>query len=572
MQTRSLIVERDVPVAMRDGVTLYADVYRPVTDEPLPVLLQRTPYGKGFGQVAFGLMAAERGYAVVFQDTRGRWNSEGDGYPFIYEKADGYDTVNWASSQPWSNGKVGMFGGSYVGYTQLASAVMHPPALKTIIPHITFCDPYEVFFAGGAVGLGALVSWGLGAQAAMAILRDPGDALRKGMLMQQLIQAVDGMWRGETFRTLPLADLPLIGRDGIIPWAPDILGRGRDDPFWRNQVCAYEDITLPAFHIGGWYDIFSRSTSADFAAIRATGNTQQKLLMGPWYHGPMEGWVGEHDFGMAASSALLLPEEMQLRWFDYWLKGSENGVMDEPPVQLFVMGRNQWRTENEWPLSRARETAYHLHSGGAANTFNGDGGLSLDAAGDEPADSFLYDPRNPVPTRGGGLCCSPSALPAGAFDQREIEARPDVLVYTSPVLQEDVEVTGEVRLKLWAATSGCDTDFTAKLVDVEPCGYARNVCDGIQRASARKGAGTHQFVEPGRAVEYEIDLGPTSNVFLAGHRIRLEVSSSNFPRYDRNLNTGEPIAEATRMQTALQTVLHDGGHPSRLVLPVIAGS
>jgi len=563
MQPKSLIVERDVAVPMRDGVKLRADVYRPATDERLPVLLQRTPYGKGFSQVAFGLLAAERGYAVVFQDTRGRWNSEGADIPFVHEKADGYDTVNWVAGQPWSNGKVGMFGGSYVGYTQLASAVTHPPALQAIIPHITFCDPYDITFAGGALGLGVLVSWGLGALASMAILR--AEPAAQPALMEQLIAAVDGMWRGETFRRLPLIDLPLIGRQGLTTWLSDLLAHPRSHSYWQGQACDPADITIPALHIGGWYDIFAASTVRDFAAIRAAGNTQQKLVMGPWYHGPMEGWVGEIDFGMAASSAVLLPDEMQLRWFDHWLKGSANGVMDEPPVQLFVMGRNRWRTEHEWPLARARETAYYLHGGGAANTLHGDGTLSPEPPGDEAPDTYLYDPRNPVPTRGGGLCCSASALTPGAFDQREIEARPDVLVYTTPVLAEDVEVTGSIRLHLWAATNAPDTDFTAKLVDVGPCGYARNLCDGILR-------GRHMAdgpLEPGRAYEWVIELGPTSNVFLAGHRIRLEVASSNFPRYDRNLNTGESIGEGTAMRSALQAVLHDPAHASHLVLPIV---
>ncbi|OQA44732.1 MAG: Cocaine esterase [Chloroflexi bacterium ADurb.Bin325] len=563
MQPRSLIVERDVPVVMRDGVTLRADVYRPTTDERLPVLLQRTPYGKNFSNAALGLLAAERGYVAVFQDTRGRWNSEGADIPFVHEKADGHDTVNWAAGQPWSNGKVGMFGGSYLGYTQIASAVTHPPALKAIVPHMAMCDLYDVTFVGGAVGLGLGVSWGLGSLAPMAILRQEPAA--QPALMEQLVAAIDGMARGETFRRTPLVDMPLIGRQGLVPWFSDLLGYPRDHEFWRSQACAPADITIPALHVGGWYDVFAAHTVRDFAAVRAAGNTQQKLLMGPWYHGPMDGWVGEVDFGMAASGGAIMFDEIQLRWFDHWLKGNENGIMEEPAVRLFVMGRNRWRTEDAWPLARARDTAYYLHSGGAANTLHGDGMLSTEPPGDEAADTYLYDPRNPVPTRGGGLCCSSAALTAGAFDQRAIEARPDVLVYTTPILQEDVEVTGVIRLHLWAATNAPDTDFTAKLVDVGPCGFARNLCDGILRGRHMAGG----RLEPGRAYEWVIELGPTSNVFLAGHRIRLEVASSNFPRYDRNLNTGESIGEGTAMRSALQTVLHDSAHASRLILPIV---
>jgi putative CocE/NonD family hydrolase len=570
MPFKSLVVERDVAAPMRDGVVLRADVYRPDTPEPLPVLLQRTPYGKGYAETSFALMAAERGYAVVIQDTRGRWSSEGDGTPFLHEKADGFDSVAWAAAQPWSAGKVGMFGGSYVGYTQLAAAVTRPPALVTIAPAVTFCDPYRLSYNGGAVALGAMVSWGLMAQAMMAIMRHPGDAAAKAALMGQLVEVVDGMARGTTFRHLPLSAMPLIGRAALVTYLAEVVAHPIPDDFWARLVCPHDALTLPAFHIGGWYDIFADHTLRDFAAIRAQGNARQKVMVGPWIHGPMDGWAGEVDFGLNASSALLVPDEMQLRWFDYWLKGIANGVMDEPPVQIFVMGENRWRHEQEWPLARTQYTPYYLHSAGGANTLNGDGALSGEAPGDEPADTFLYDPRNPVPTRGGGLCCWHPALPAGAYDQRETEARPDVLVYSTPPLEQDLEATGPLTVHLWAASSAPDTDFTAKLVDVGPCGFARNVVDGILRARYRNGPAHPELPRPGEAYEYVIELGPTSNLFKAGHRIRVEISSSNFPRYDRNPNTGAPIGEGTELRPALQTILHDAAHPSRILLPVIA--
>jgi putative CocE/NonD family hydrolase len=578
--SKTLIVERDVGAGMRDGIMLRADVYRPNTEEPLPVLLQRTPYGKGFSNPAFALMAAERGYAVVIQDTRGRWASDGDGYPFIYEMDDGYDTIGWIARQPWANGQVGMFGSSYVGYTQWAAAVTRPPALKTIIPAITFCDPYDIFYSGGALALGVGVSWNLVSTAYMAIFKHKGSEEKKMELTNQLVEAVDGMARGQTFSHLPLNDTPLIGQNGVTGFFHDILSHPTHDAYWERMRCAHRQIQIPVFHIGGWYDIFGRSTLHDFCGIRKEGGSElsrhnQKLLIGPWRHGPLEGLVGEVDFGLRASSLLVLPDELQLRWFDRWLKGVDSGIADEPPIRIFVMGDNRWRTENEWPLTRTQYTPFYLHSGGAANSLRGDGALSLEKPADEPVDTYVYDPRNPVPTRGGGLCCSQTALAPGAFDQREIEGRPDVLVYTTLPLEYDVEVTGPVEVHLWAATSAPDTDFTAKLVDVSPCGYARNVQDGIIRARSGEShesttsAGQARPLTPGQVREYVIDLAATSNVFKAGHRIRVDISSSNFPRFDRNPNTGRSTGSDTALRPATQWVLHDAERPSHIVLPII---
>jgi putative CocE/NonD family hydrolase len=576
MGTR-IIVERDVESTMRDGVVLRADVYRPDTAAPLPVLLERTPYGKGVSNPAFALMAAERGYAVVVQDTRGRWASEGDGYPFVHEKADGYDSVAWAAAQPWANGKAGMYGGSYVGYTQWAAAVTQPPSLVAIAPRVTFCDARDIFYVGGAFALGVAASWTLMAGAQMAIQKqgeEGGEDAETQALMERLIDLADGMAKGETFRHLPLQEMPLIGREGITSFFYDVLTHAPGDAYWEGVVCAHGRVQVPALHIGGWYDIFTGSTLRDYAGMRANGGSErarahQRLLIGPWLHGPMSGLVGEVDFGVRASADLVLPDEIQLRWFDHWLKGEENGILDEPPIRLFVMGENAWRAEQEWPLARTRYTRYYLHSGGAANTLHGDGTLSPEVPSDEPVDTYVYDPRDPVPTRGGGLCCWQAALPPGAYDQREVEARPDVLVYSTAPLEHDLEVTGPLEMHLWAATSAPDTDFTAKLVDVGPCGYARNVQDGIVRARYRLSPQEARPIEPGVAYEYTIDLQATSNLFLAGHRIRVEIASSNFPRYDRNPNTGHPAGIDAELWPATQTILHDAAHPSYIVLPVI---
>ena len=570
MTTKRIIVERDVDIKMRDSVILRADVYRPDASEPVPVLLERTPYGKSITATAFALLAAERGYSVVIQDTRGRWASEGEDYPFIYDMDDGYDTVEWAAHQPWANGKLGMFGLSYTGYTQLAAATRRPPSLKAIVPTQTMCEPYDVTYHGGALALAVGVTWNLVYGVFSSLAWYSGSEEQRAQLLSQVIQATDGMSQGQTFNYLPLSDMPLIGREGFKRFFADCIAHPlRHDDYWQRVRCPYEGLGIPALHIGGWYDIFIDSTLRDYAAIRDAGNTRQKMLIGPWVHAVFNANAGEVDFGLQASDYLVLLDEIRLRWFDYWLKGIDNGIMEEEPVRIFVMGENRWRSESAWPLARTRYVSYYLHSGGAANTLHGDGTLAPHAPSEESVDTFLYDPRNPVPTRGGGLCCWDPALPRGAFDQRAVEARPDVLVYSTSPLEQDVEVTGPIEVHLWAASSAPDTDFTAKLVDVGPCGYARNLADGIIRARYRNGSAGADPLRPGEVYAYLIDLGGTSNVFKAGHRIRLELSSSNFPRFDRNLNTGHRIGEDAAMRTALQTVFHDADHPSHIVLPII---
>lgn len=568
--TRTILVERDVEVPMRDGVILRADIYRPSAAERLPVLLERTPYGKGFSEPGFALMAAERGYVVVVQDTRGRWSSEGDGYPFVHEKEDGYDTVQWAAQQEWCDGQVGMYGVSYVGYTQWAAAAERPPALKTMIPAVTFCKPYDFVYEGGAFMLGASVSWGLMAGGSMALQRQEMSAEAREQWMLRFIQAVDGMTYRSTFNTLPLDQMPVIGKDGLVTYFADLLSHPRYDHFWKKIDCPYEAMSMPIFHLGSWYDIFLGTTLKDYVRIHSQGaSPRQKLVVGPWTHANFDNLVGEVDFGVQASWMFVLPEEEQLRWFDYWLKGEENGILQEPPVRLFVMGRNYWRNEHEWPLARTKYIPYYLHSAGGANSLHGDGGLSPEPPGEENTDSLIYDPREPVPTHGGGLCCWDAALKSGAYDQREIEQRQDVLVYTTPPLERDLEVTGPLQVNLWAASSALDTDFTAKLVDVHPDGFARNLADGILRASCRNSLSLPELLEPGEVYPLVIDLAATSNVFLAGHRIRLEISSSNYPRFARNPNTGQSHGEASELATARQTIYHDHLHPSHILLPVI---
>ena len=341
----------------------------------------------------------------------------------------------------------------------------------------------------------------------------------------------------------------------------------------------HERVQVPSFNIGGWYDIFLQDTITNFKNMREHGSTpearQSKLLIGPWAHGVVTNPIGDVNFGFGASAALIDLQidfvSLQVRWFDQFLKGIDTGVLNEAPIKLFVMGKNVWRDEQEWPLARAVETCYYLHSGGNANTLNGDGLLSTDAPEDETPDQYVYDPANPVLTHGGALLMTPEFRP-GPLDQRSVEGRGDVLVYSTPVLEQDVEVTGPISVHLWATSSAPDTDFVARLVDVQPDGTALNLTDGILRARYRAGTGEVSLIEPGRAYEYEIDLWSTSNVFLKGHRIRLDVTSSDFPRWDRNPNTGHDFGADSELAVARQTILHDADHSSYVVLPIVPGA
>jgi hypothetical protein len=564
---------------MRDGTVLYADVYRPAAAGRYPVILLRTPYNKALPRTAYlqldPMRAATRGYALVVQDTRGRYASEGEFYCFRHEIDDGYDTVEWAARAPWSDGNVGMYGASYMGATQWLAALARPPHLRCIVPMITASDYHEGWtYHGGAFSLGFNLSWTLSGLVLANFghyTLPPGDAAR---IRGELVEAVDRM--GGPFGHLPLRDLPVLRQASLAEYYDDWLAHPEDDAYWRqwNIESRHGAIDVPALNIGGWYDIFLGGTLRNYVGMRAHGPTpaarSQRLIVGPWLHGVLWPNVnGEVDFVVLSQGLALDLDGILLRWYDHWLRGIDTGMLAEPPVKVFVMGENVWRDESAWPPAGARPTRYYLHGGGRANTLHGDGRLGPEAPAQGPSDHFLYDPRNPVPTRGGPLCCWPGAVPAGAYDQRPVEERPDVLVYTTLPLEAPVEVTGPVTLTLWAASSAEDTDFTAKLVDVEPCGYARNLTEGIVRARYRTSTERPVPIEPGRPYEYTIDLWATSNFFRAGHRIRLEISSSNFPRFDRNPNTGRLIAAETRLVPAMQTVFHDATRPSHLVLPIV---
>jgi putative CocE/NonD family hydrolase len=375
---------------------------------------------------------------------------------------------------------------------------------------------------------------------------------------------------------IPPQYYPFINKEDLAPYYYDWLKHDTYDDYWRRWSIRhrYEQITVPALHIAAWYDIFLEGSLENFVSLQArAGNKQvrkqQKLVVGPWFHMPWHQKAGAVDFGDEARNCI---DALQILWLDKHLRGEHNQLDQEPPVALFVMGTNQWRFENEWPLKRAKATQYFLHSGGRANSLNGNGRLSQDAPDDETPDTFTYDPRLPVMSIGGHSCCVDTLTPMGAFDQRPQELRNDVLIYTTEPLTEDVEVTGTVTVTLYAASTAVDTDFTAKLVDVHLCGKAINIGEGILRARFRESLEQPSLIEPDRVYEYNILVGSTANVFKAGHRIRVEISSSNFPTFDRNSNSGKPLAEASPADwfVATQTVFHDSRYPSHMVLPVVS--
>lgn len=559
-----VVVQLNVEARMRDGVVLRADVYRPDKEGKFPVLLERTPYNKN-GEVDFGRVAAARGYVVIIQDVRGRYTSEGEWYTFKHEPDDGYDSVEWAAALPYSNGKVGMFGGSYVGATQMLTAIAHPPHLAGIFPVVTASNYHDGWtYQGGAFEQWFNESWTSGLAQ---------DTLRRKV--EAATNALEGIER------LPLSSYPLFNLDAaqatslqnLAPYFLDWLRHPGYDDYWKPWSIEehYADIQVPAYVVAAWYDIFQGGSLRNYLGITAHGGseaarTKSRLLVMIGGHAGGGPKIGEVDFG---KQSVVHENELMLNWYDMLFKGGDNELTHEKPVKLFIMGRNTWREESAWPPPDARPTAYYLHSAGHANSMDGDGALSASASGPGAADHFTYDPATPAPTVGGPLCCDSAHLAPGAFDQRKVESRADVLVYTTPAFERDYEVTGPVTLDLYATSSAVDTDFTAKLVDVGPDGFARNLTEGIVRARYRDSQERPELLQPGKIYEFHIDLWATGNVFLAGHKMRLEVSSSNFPRFDRNLNTGQPAGESSSYVKADNTVYHDREHPSALTVDVV---
>ena len=579
---------------MRDGVTLATEVYLPPEQGRYPVILTRTPYGRG--SLATGSNCnnpqlvgfAQAGYIGLNQDTRGRYRSEGAFNPFQQEAVDGYDAVEWAAVQPWSNGKVGIFGSSYGGVTVWQTIVAAPPHLVTAVASITASDYHDNWaYVAGAYDLHLNLGWTLSffvadsyrrtlegtGLAAPEIDRRVADWLAAGR--RKLLQ--EWVW------TLPLNSFSAFR--SYAPYYYDWLAHPDYDAYWQKVDVEqrFADVTVPVLITGGWYDAFAVGTIRSFRGVRADGSAAaragSKLVMTCCGHTGMQGLISWGSDAHAFDTKMSSGRDVSGfdRWFDHHLKEVENGADSDPTARLFVMvppdtgtqGSGFELTADQYPLPDARATRFHLQSGGDANTRLGDGTLSRDAPAGRP-DRFVYDPRDPVPTMGGNLCCG-DFLRRGALDQSEVELREDVLVYTSAPLTEALTVIGPVTVTLWAASSAPDTDFTAKLVDVHLDGIAHNVLDRIVRARYRRGSKQPpSLIEPGAPHEYMITLGHTATVFRVGHRIRLEISSSNFPHFDRNPNTGHPFGQDAELATATQTIFHDATRASYVELPVVS--
>ncbi len=592
----SYMVEKNVMVPMRDGVRLATDLYFPASngarlEGKFPGIMERTPYNKDGAAGSWAPYYASHGYVSIAQDTRGRYNSEGIWHMMTDDAPDGFDMASWIVKQPWSDGGFATIGTSYPGGTQHALALTNPPGLKAMVPVDAVANAgYFGMRNGGAFEL-RFMNWifTMGAPQGSRAARDPGTQAvleEAGKNMRQYLQQLPFRMSMTPIRLAPEYE----------EWLAEAMSHGENDAYWKrsgfgviDQIQNYKDV--PVYLIGGWYDSWARQTTMTYMALARTKKSAQKVILGPWIHGQhTRSAHGQADFGPAAAINGL---EFRLRWYDRWLKNSENGVEKEAPVKIFVMGGGSeektaegrhlhggsWREEREWPLARTRFTAYYMHA---------DGILRPDKPTEaKSSTSYDYDPKNPVPTIGGNISSASGIMLQGAWDQKcgdhvwnckdslPLSARRDVVVFLTPPLLQDVEVTGPIDVKLWASSSAVDTDFTAKLIDVHPpspgfpAGIDMNLEDGIIRARFRNSLEKQEFMKPGEINELTIQLYPTANVFKAGHRIRLDISSSNFPRFDVNPNTGEPLNAHRRMVVATNTIYHDVAHPSNVLLPII---
>ena len=592
--------EKNIRVPMRDGVRLAADIYYPAlgdapADGEFPVILERTPYDKAAPRMVHnGKYLARRGYICIYQDVRGRFESEGQWYPFANEAPDGYDTVEWIAAQPWSNGKIGTMGGSYAGSDQCALATLNPPHLATMIVAVGASNyhhssmrqngaleqRFHVYvFRMAATSKEAQADPSLQAEILKAFNEDMPDIVHQFPLKE-----------GATI----LRKLPSYER-----WAIDILTHGDYDDYWKQRGYAIseyydEHADVPTLYLGGWYDSYSRNTTESYMKLSKVKKSRQVLLMGPWTHGEYEvTYSGDVDFGTDSN---IHQNDLRLAWFDHYMKGFHTEFADWSPVRIFTMGTGSqmmnrhdndrrldhggfWRSEPDWPLLGTHFTPYYLH---------GDGSLSTRMPDESQTTStrYTFDPTDPVPTMGGSISAADTILRPGAFDQRgradfigcvnelPLNTRRDILSFQTPVLEEDIEITGPIEMHLWASSSALDTDFTAKLLDIYPPsddypdGLAMNCIDSIIRARYRKGWEKAELMEPGTPYKFVFQLYPTSNVFRQGHRIRLDISSSNWPRFDVNPNTGGPLGLERRYEVAHQTIYHERERPSHVVLPV----
>jgi len=568
----SIRIDKDIPMEMRDGVKLSADIYRPDNSQKHPAILMRTPYNK----ISMEDMASPRfdfilaGYAMVFQDVRGRFASEGKYDPgdtsLSKEGRDGYDSVEWIASQSWCDGNVCTAGASANGHLQWVLATENPPHLKAISPWMV--GPTQD--VGRAIGV-TILSVVASNTAFMALdIADKMEKQGKDVSQMRRMLRIAATNPEEVYNFLPLKDAPHFKFEGIQEmWRARLLNAiprsAETVPF------PYEKIKVPCFYVSGWYDNFAESTIDSFLKMRDKGGSKltrdgQYLVMGPWSHGQMLGSLGGIDFGSIADARGSRIARQNIDFYDKYLRGKDVKL---PAVNYFIMGWNVWQTADAWPPTGTQWQRFFLHSKGSANNLPDNGVLTKDEPSSEPTDVFVYNPEFPVPTTGGrgraacGFVCGP-------IEQSPVERRDDVLLYTTPALKEDIEISGPLKLHLFAATSARDTDFTAKFCDVYPDGRSFNVTDGIIRARYRKGI-IPELVNPGEVNEYIINLGNVSQVFRKGHQIRIDISSSNFPTYDRNMNTGNPIGEDVKGISAMQTIYHQKDHISYIDLPVING-
>lgn len=566
-----MIVQYDVPMKTHDGVTLYADIYRPTSSEKFPVILMRTPYDKSVNwAVAPTSKIVSRGYVLIIQDVRGRYRSEGEWYPFRHEQADGFDAVEWAAGLPYSDGQVGMMGASYVGATQMLAAIAQPPHLAAIAPNMTASNYHD----GWTYQSGALEQW---------FDQNWTSQLAQNTIERLIHQNTNALVGAPT---LPLTNYPVFNfgqlpadaqlTQMIAPYYFEWLAHPSYDNYWKQWSIEenFSKIAVPMLQVGGWYDIFNAGTLRNYVGAKKYGaneatRTRQHLLIEIGGHAGFGRRIGDVDFGPHALENVYT--DVILDWYDFLFKGIKNEFAIDKPVKLFTMGANEYRQEDDWPPPQAHATKYFLHSNGHANSLRGDGSLSTSAPKSEPPDSYVYNPGNPVPTIGGPLCCDEEHMEPGPRDQRPVENRDDVVDYSIGPLVQDLEVTGPVTADLFVRSSAVDTDFTGKLVDVGPDGFAQDLTEGILRMRYRASQEHSELMNPEQTYEITVDLWATSNVFLRGHSLRLEISSSNFPRFDRNMNTGEEARFARNFVPATNVILHDTQHPSALILPVVSG-
>ncbi|MDH3532256.1 MAG: CocE/NonD family hydrolase [Gammaproteobacteria bacterium] len=596
-RTYEIDATKSVMVPMRDGVRLSTDLYMPAgATGKLPTILMRDPYDKNVSTSAghayrFELLMSfvRKGFVVAIQDIRGRFESEGRYVPGKNNRHDGYDTVTWLTDQPWSNDRVATFGCSYTGDTQVILATTRHPKHVAAAPMASTTGYYAhgrpwVSFDGGAFELAQTAGW-FSRSGSEVVYGPPAWVDRQAWFRSaaaKLFRKSAGRENDIAYfpyiSTLPIVDI-LRKSDSPPTQYENFVSNNPEAPYfheleWANQEDKFD---TPMLIVDSWYDYGPAEALglwnlAKDNSVSAKSRDNQFVIIAPTKHcayinsdGSERLIVGERELG----DARLDYRGMLYRWYDHWLNDADNGIRDMPKVQYYLMGKNEWHSSDSWPLANTTYRKFYLHSGGRANSRYGDGRISLEMPGDEPADHFVYDPATPVPSLGGQACCTGTDKGAGSYDQSANEMRHDVLVFTSDVLEKGVEVTGPLEVVLYVSSSAKDTDFTAKLIDVYPDGRAFNVQEGALRMRYREGYANNVWMEPGEVYAARLDLHATANHFGPGHRIRLEVSSSNFPRWDRNLNTGGSNYDETEWVIAENSVHHSSEYPSHLLLPII---